>query len=57
MIGPYLVGMLISGGTAVTAVFAVFFVAIVIGAFAVMILGKETKGSDPDYMDYGLRPA
>jgi len=57
VIGPYLVGMLISGGTAVTAVFAVFFVAIVIGAFAVMILGKETKGSDPDYMDYGLRPA
>lgn len=57
VIGPYLVGMLISGGTAVTAVFAVFFVAIVIGAMAVMFLGKETKGSDPDYMDYGLRPA
>ncbi|MFC5530212.1 MFS transporter [Cohnella yongneupensis] len=57
VIGPYLVGMLISGGTAVTAVFTVFFVAIVIGAFAVLFLGKETKGADPDYMDYGLKPA
>lgn len=57
VIGPYLVGMLISGGTAVTAVFIVFFVAIVIGALSVLFLGKETKGLDPDYMDYGLRPA
>lgn len=57
VIGPYLVGMLISGGSAVSVVFVVFFVAIVVGAFAVVFLGKETKGSDPDYADYGFKPA
>lgn len=48
IIGPYLVGLLIDNGTSITAVFVVFFAAIVIGAFTVMLFGRETKGIDPD---------
>lgn len=57
VIGPYLVGMLIAGGTAIEAVFAVFFVTILIGAGAVLLLGKETKGTDPDSIPYAFKPA
>ncbi|NIK76888.1 putative MFS transporter [Paenibacillus castaneae] len=48
VIGPYLVGMLVAKGASIAAVFVVFFVAIVIGAFTVLFVGKETKGIDPD---------
>ncbi|MBB6671365.1 MFS transporter [Cohnella nanjingensis] len=48
VIGPYLVGDLVARGTDVKTVFFVFFTAIVAGAFALLILGPETKGVDPD---------
>lgn len=48
VIGPYLVGMLVAKGASIATVFVVFFVAIVIGAFTVLFVGKETKGIDPD---------
>ncbi|KAE9133861.1 putative niacin/nicotinamide transporter [Phytophthora fragariae] len=48
VIGPYLVGMLVESGTAISHVFMIFFIAIVIGALTVLFLGKETKGTDPD---------
>ncbi|TVY07782.1 MFS transporter [Paenibacillus cremeus] len=48
IIGPYLVGLLVARGTAITAIFVIFFVAMVIGAMAVLFFGKETKGMDPD---------
>ncbi|WP_341282398.1 MFS transporter [Paenibacillus sp. FSL H8-0537] len=48
IIGPYMVGMLVAGGTSIQTVFIIFFVAIVCGALAVAFLGKETKGIDPD---------
>ncbi|WP_088549731.1 MFS transporter [Paenibacillus aquistagni] len=48
IIGPYLVGILVARGSSLTYIFVVFFVAIVIGALAVLFLGKETKGIDPD---------
>ncbi|MFB5673744.1 MFS transporter [Paenibacillus terreus] len=46
VIGPFLVGMLLAQGTGLTAVFVIFFVAIIIGAVAVLVLGKETKGQE-----------
>ena len=48
VIGPYLVGMLVARGTAISTIFTVFFVAILIGALVVLFFGKETKGIDPD---------
>ncbi|WP_138755469.1 MFS transporter [Paenibacillus sinopodophylli] len=48
IIGPYLVGMLVAGKTDITSIFIIFFVTIIIGAMAVLFLGKETKGIDPD---------
>jgi putative MFS transporter len=48
VIGPYLVGLLVAKDKAITSIFTIFFVAIVIGAFAVLFFGKETKGTDPD---------
>ncbi|TMV47010.1 MFS transporter [Paenibacillus mesophilus] len=48
VIGPYVVGMLVAGGTAVSAVFLLFFASIVLGALAVLGFGQETKGMDPD---------
>ncbi|TBL77908.1 MFS transporter [Paenibacillus thalictri] len=48
VIGPYLVGYLVAQKIAISGIFVIFFVAIVIGALAVMFLGKETKGVDPD---------
>lgn len=46
VIGPFLVGMLLAQGTGLTAVFVIFFIAIIIGAAAVLVLGKETKGQE-----------
>lgn len=48
VIGPYLVGMLVARHTSMTLIFTIFFVAVVIGALAVLFLGKETKGTNPD---------
>lgn len=48
VIGPFLVGMLVARETAITTVFMMFFVTIVIGALTVLFFGKETKGTDPD---------
>jgi putative MFS transporter len=48
IIGPYLVGMLVARHVAVSSIFMIFFVTIVIGALTVLFFGKETKGIDPD---------
>ncbi|SDO81419.1 MFS transporter, putative metabolite:H+ symporter [Paenibacillus sp. yr247] len=48
IIGPYLVGLLVAKDKAITSIFLVFFVAIVIGALTLLFFGKETKGTDPD---------
>ncbi|SFL74768.1 MFS transporter, putative metabolite:H+ symporter [Paenibacillus sp. 1_12] len=48
VLGPYLVGMLVARHVAMTTIFTIFFVAIVIGAGTVLFLGKETKGTDLD---------
>lgn len=49
IIGPYLVGLLMASDKAITSIFMVFFVAIVIGALVLLFFGKETKNTDPDY--------
>lgn len=49
IIGPYLVGLLVASDKAITSIFMVFFVAIVIGALVLLFFGKETKNTDPDY--------
>ncbi|MCR8656583.1 MFS transporter [Paenibacillus endoradicis] len=48
VIGPFLVGMLVAREVAITTVFMMFFITIVIGALTVLFFGKETKGIDPD---------
>ncbi|URN93638.1 MAG: MFS transporter [Candidatus Pristimantibacillus lignocellulolyticus] len=48
VIGPFLVGMLVSREVAITTLFMMFFITIVIGALTVLFFGKETKGIDPD---------
>ncbi|WP_312876105.1 MFS transporter [Paenibacillus alginolyticus] len=49
IIGPYLVGLLVANHKAITSIFMIFFVAIVIGALVLLFFGKETKNTDPDY--------
>lgn len=44
VIGPLLVGSWIGAGVGISQIFVFFFVTIVIGALAVLFLGKETKG-------------
>ncbi|WP_438351136.1 MFS transporter [Paenibacillus sp. FA6] len=44
VIAPLLVGLLVSREVAIDAIFSMFFVVILIGASAVLFLGKETKG-------------
>ncbi|WP_308640060.1 MFS transporter [Paenibacillus silvisoli] len=44
VIGPYLVGILVGRDVPLLTIFIIFFVAIVIGAFAVLVMGMETKG-------------
>lgn len=48
VIGPYLVGVLVTAGTPLTVIFFIFFVAIVVGAAVLLLFGRETKGIDPD---------
>ncbi|WP_127530438.1 MFS transporter [Paenibacillus kobensis] len=48
IIGPYLVGWFVAKETAISAIFAIFFITILIGAAAVLMLGKETKGLELD---------
>ncbi|GGG70977.1 MFS transporter [Paenibacillus radicis (ex Gao et al. 2016)] len=48
VIGPYLVGVLVAAGVPLTAVFIVFFIAILVGAVTVLLFAPETKGIDPD---------
>ncbi|WP_078408968.1 MFS transporter [Priestia abyssalis] len=43
ILGPLLVGYLIAQETSITTIFVIFCIAIVIGALAVLLLGKETK--------------
>ncbi|MBA2872833.1 putative MFS transporter [Anoxybacillus calidus] len=43
ILGPLLVGYLVAQKTAITTIFAIFCVAIFVGALAVLLLGKETK--------------
>lgn len=46
IIAPLLVGVLVGREVGISAIFAMFFVTILIGAAAVLFLGKETKGID-----------
>ncbi|MCZ8521760.1 MULTISPECIES: MFS transporter [Paenibacillus] len=46
VIAPFLVGMLVARSVGIPAIFSLFFAAIVIGALAVLFLGKETKGQE-----------
>ncbi|MCY7487856.1 MULTISPECIES: MFS transporter [Paenibacillus] len=46
IIAPYLVGMMVARQVAVSAIFWLFFVTILIGAIAVLWLGTETKGKE-----------
>lgn len=51
IIGPFLVGMLVARNVAISYVFVIFFIAILIGVVTLMFLGKETKGIDPDLVE------
>ncbi|RTE10645.1 MFS transporter [Paenibacillus whitsoniae] len=53
ILGPYLVGFLVARAYKVTAVFGIFFAAIVVAALAVLLFGRETKGTDPDGLPAG----
>lgn len=57
VIGPYLVGWLVDRGAAIGAIFAIFFVAIVVGALTVLFFGRETRGKDPDALPAGAKYA
>ncbi|UNK17841.1 MFS transporter [Paenibacillus sp. N3/727] len=46
VIAPLLVGVLKGRGTSIESIFIMFFIVILIGAFGVMLLGKETKGRE-----------
>lgn len=48
IIGPFLVGYLVSKNYEISYVFMIFFITILIGAFTMLFFGKETKGVDPD---------
>lgn len=48
ILGPFLVGVLVADNVAISTIFAIFFVSILIGVVALLIWGKETKGIDPD---------
>ncbi|MGW8959146.1 MFS transporter [Paenibacillus sp. NPDC055715] len=48
VIGPFLVGFLVGQGMAIQSIFVIFFVAILIGAAAVWLLGTETKNREID---------
>ncbi|MEF2966000.1 MFS transporter [Paenibacillus sp. M1] len=46
IIGPYLVGMLVAREVSIGAIFWIFFITVLIGAVAVLLLGTETKGKE-----------
>ncbi|ULO10378.1 MFS transporter [Paenibacillus sp. 19GGS1-52] len=46
IIAPLLVGVLVGREMAIGSIFMIFFVTIIIGALAVLFLGKETKGTE-----------
>lgn len=46
IIAPLLVGVLVGKSIAIGSIFMLFFVTIIIGALAVLFLGKETKGTE-----------
>lgn len=48
IIGPFLVGMLLSRNYEISFIFVIFFITILIGVLAMLFFGKETKGTDPD---------
>ncbi|WP_179032241.1 MFS transporter [Paenibacillus kribbensis] len=48
VIGPLAVGILVGQGIGLSAIFGIFFVAILIGAAAVGLLGTETKNQEID---------
>ncbi|MNW16234.1 putative niacin/nicotinamide transporter NaiP [compost metagenome] len=48
ILAPLLVGVLVGKSVGISSIFMLFFVTIVIGALAVLLLGKETKGIELD---------
>lgn len=46
IIAPTLVGVMVGNSVGISTIFMLFFVTIVIGALAVLLLGKETKGTE-----------
>ncbi|WP_179037906.1 MFS transporter [Paenibacillus sp. URB8-2] len=46
IIAPLLVGVLVERSVGIQSIFLLFFVTVIIGAAAVLFLGKETKGTD-----------
>lgn len=44
VLGPFLVGMLVSRNVSISFIFTIFFASILIGVIAVLFWGKETKG-------------
>lgn len=46
VIAPLLVGFMKGSGTPIETIFVLFFVTILVGVFAVLVLGKETKGRE-----------
>ncbi|WP_342561153.1 MFS transporter [Paenibacillus sp. FSL R7-0345] len=46
ILAPLLVGVLVGKDISISTIFMLFFVTIVIGALAVLLLGKETKGTE-----------
>ncbi|MBD7967875.1 MFS transporter [Paenibacillus gallinarum] len=46
VIAPLLVGLLVQKGVPFSTIFTLFFVTVLVGAAAVLVLGKETKGTE-----------
>lgn len=46
IIAPTLVGVMVGNSIGISTIFMLFFVTIIIGALAVLFLGKETKGTE-----------
>lgn len=46
VIAPLLVGLLVQKGVPFSTIFTLFFVTVLVGAAAVLMLGKETKGTE-----------
>lgn len=46
VLGPLLVGYLVTGKVSISAIFMIFCISVLIGAFAVFFLGKETKNKE-----------